>query len=88
MLARIRSKLDELSSEVLLGGEGIAGGAAQREIVYRVLAAPREGTQVGGGDVPTAPARKLGFHFSLLPDLRDCGRSPGTATSGNPAFCK
>jgi hypothetical protein len=46
VFARIPSGLDELSAEVLLGGEGIVGVAAQREIVRSVLAAPREGSQV------------------------------------------
>jgi hypothetical protein len=46
VFARTPSELDELSSEVLLGGEGIVGLATQREILLRVLAAPCEGLQV------------------------------------------
>jgi hypothetical protein len=39
VFARTLSELDEVSSEVLLGGEGIVRVAAQREIVLRVLTA-------------------------------------------------
>jgi hypothetical protein len=44
--ARTLSELYELSSEVLLGGEGIVGVAAQREIVLCMLAPKREGFQM------------------------------------------
>jgi hypothetical protein len=46
VFARTPGELDELPSEVLLGGEGIVGVAAQREIVHRVVAASREGFHV------------------------------------------
>jgi hypothetical protein len=40
------SKLNERFTEVLFGCQGIVGVAAQRQIVLRVLSAPREGFQV------------------------------------------
>jgi hypothetical protein len=46
VFARTSSELDELSSEVLLGREGMVRVAAERQIVLRVLAALREGPQV------------------------------------------
>jgi phage terminase large subunit-like protein len=46
MFARTPSELDELSPEVLLGGEGVVCVAAQREVFLCVLAVPRDGPEV------------------------------------------
>jgi hypothetical protein len=42
VLTRTARKLDALSAEILLGGEGVVGAAAQREIGFGVLASVRE----------------------------------------------
>jgi hypothetical protein len=43
LLARIASACDEISAEILFGGEGIVGAAAQADIVEPMFAALREG---------------------------------------------
>jgi hypothetical protein len=46
VLARIASAGDEIPAEILLGGEGVVGAAAQADIVEPMFAAPREGYRV------------------------------------------
>jgi hypothetical protein len=43
VLARIASAGDEIPAEILLGGEGVVGVAAQGDVVEPMFAALREG---------------------------------------------
>jgi hypothetical protein len=46
VLARITSSGNEIPAEVLLGGEGVVGAAAQADVVETMFAALREGYRV------------------------------------------
>ena len=46
VLSRVASTPDEVPSEILFGGEGVVGAAAERDVVQAMLAAPREGQRV------------------------------------------
>jgi hypothetical protein len=46
VLGRVASTPDEVPSEILFGGEGVVGAAAERDVFQAMLAAPRERERV------------------------------------------
>jgi hypothetical protein len=88
MFARTPSELDELSPEVLLGGEGVVCAAAQREVFLRVLAAPREGPEVVELEAVSfgaASSQGVGVSAARFVPLEDGAANDGGDVSTAPA---